>query len=409
MLRLKRAIGICLLASALLPTVAAQATTYYVATTGNDSNPGTKEKPWQTVAYAASKLVAGDTAFIMNGTYNSDTSIRIRRTGTQAAPIKLLAYPGHAPVIHFNDTDPANPKLLQFVIQETPGHNKPIAYITIEGFTFEGGAWAIHGYACNHCTIRRNWFKDQYGSAIIMWSAIDTVIDRNIVSDGGSPEKGGHGIYLAGSRYVITNNLIYGSQGYGIQMNGTMAFNAPDFPSQDYSDTKDALIANNVLAYSKKGAGIVIWGPRVTNARIENNIFYENWQSSGSGVNGINWVRCCSTGVQIRNNIFYATAPGATAWIGGAVQEVHYTQSGNLVNTDNPQFTNAPAALPASPNFALNERSPAIDKGLLLTTTRIDFDGTTRPQGRAYDIGAYEYSAGNNTKSPAAPIALQVN
>jgi hypothetical protein len=68
----------------------------------------------------------------------------------------------------------------------------------------------------------------------------------------------------------------------------------------------------------------------------------------------------------------------------------------------NPAFVNAPAILPASPNFALTERSPARDADLPLAVTRTTFDGTPRPQQRAYDIGAYKYKAGGDVKSPAA-------
>lgn len=75
MLQLKHAIGACILASALLPSIPAHAATYYVATTGNNSNPGTSSKPWKTVAYAVDKMVAGDTTYVRGGrtttTFNS--------------------------------------------------------------------------------------------------------------------------------------------------------------------------------------------------------------------------------------------------------------------------------------------------------------------------------------------------
>jgi hypothetical protein len=413
MLRLKLKICVYMLATALFPTVATQAATYYVSPNGNDSNSGTEAAPFRTIKKGAQVLRAGDTTYIKNGTYVESNFVRIYHGGTKEAPVKLKAYPGHSPVLRFPVVDPNNLTYPQFVVQQSPGHNTPIGWVTIEGLTFEYGYWGIHAYACNHCTFRRNWFKDQFGSGILIWSAIDTVIDGNIVSEAGSFRSDGsgraHGIYLTGSRYVITNNLIYGSATYAIQLNGNIAFKASDFPNEEYSDTKDAIIANNVLAYSVKGSGIVIWGTRATNARIENNIFYENWQSGPSSYpNGINWIDCCSTGVQIRNNIFYASGSGGTAWIyGSAVEGIHYTKSGNLVNTDNPRFINAPAILPPSPNFKLTEWSPAIDNGLLLTVARTDFDGATRPQRRAYDIGAYEYSTGNDTASPAAPMGLQ--
>jgi hypothetical protein len=61
------------------------------------------------------------------------------------------------------------------------------------------------------------------------------------------------------------------------------------------------------------------------------------------------------------------------------------TVSNNLDNTD-PQFVNAAAF-----NFALLAGSPAIDAGVTLSYVTNDFLGTSRPQGAAYDIGAFEF------------------
>ena len=416
MLRLMGALGAYILASALVPSIAAHAATYYVATTGSDSNPGTEEKPWRTVAYATLKLTAGDTIYVKNGTY-TEGMIYIKQSGTASAPAKLLAYPGHAPVISFSDCGVACPaeqrKNLRIIIQVYPGHNKEVAWITVEGLTLQNGVNGIRWYNCRNCTIRRNWIRNTYGSGILGTGGVDNVIDRNIIEGAGDPVTGAHGLYLNGSRYVITNNLIYGTEKYHIQLNGTADPNdTVNYAGPEFAKTENVTVANNVLAYSRLAAGVVIWGKWVNNARIENNIFYQNGQDAGT-IQGINWVSCCSTGVQIRNNIFYGTAPRPTIWISSTATEgVNYTQSGNLIHTSNPMFMNGPATLPASPNFRLTERSPAIDQGLLperspglpLATTRIDFNGTTRPQGRTYDIGAYEYSTGNDTQSPAAPI-----
>jgi len=51
----------------------ASATTYYVAKTGSNSNPGTEVSPWLTISYAvgaSSPVTTGDTIVVKNGTYN---------------------------------------------------------------------------------------------------------------------------------------------------------------------------------------------------------------------------------------------------------------------------------------------------------------------------------------------------
>jgi len=50
-------------------TVPASGNTYYVATTGKDSNSGTSASPWASPAYGASQLKPGDTLIIMGGKY----------------------------------------------------------------------------------------------------------------------------------------------------------------------------------------------------------------------------------------------------------------------------------------------------------------------------------------------------
>ena len=55
----------------LLPALVS-ATTYYVSTTGNDTNPGTQTQPWKTIQKAADTMVAGDTVKIQPGTYTME-------------------------------------------------------------------------------------------------------------------------------------------------------------------------------------------------------------------------------------------------------------------------------------------------------------------------------------------------
>ncbi|MCY9656807.1 RICIN domain-containing protein [Paenibacillus chondroitinus] len=66
--------------------------TYYVATTGNDSNAGTLSSPFKSIAKAASVMVAGDTCIIRGGTYRE--VIQPTKSGTAGNPITYKAYAG---------------------------------------------------------------------------------------------------------------------------------------------------------------------------------------------------------------------------------------------------------------------------------------------------------------------------
>lgn len=439
-IRLTRVSSACIFASALLTTVsgcqhyfgAAHAATYYVATTGNNSNPGTESQPWLTVAYAVSTMVAGDTTYVRGGTYN-EGSILFGRSGRQSAPIRLLNYPNESPIIQFIDPNSSSNRI---EIKNARRFNRAIGWITIEGFEIRNGYEGIKYYNLHDSTIRRNWIRDNLGQGILGVGGTRVLIDRNIISHNGdfslcastpSACNKEHGIYANGSAIVVTNNLIYDNLSYGITLNGssTSAYDPAKFAGPEFANSYDWVIANNTFAYNNYRAGIVVWGGTCDNTRIENNIFYEN-TARARFAQGIDFTSAGrSTGIQIRNNHFYASGSGGTAALSSGAPADLVT-SGNVVNVSDPAFVNAPAELPVSPNFSLTARSPAIDKGLtpsgellgktlrtafddaLLNARRTDFAGTTRPQGRAYDIGAHEYRADDNAQSPDRVENVQI-
>ncbi len=413
--RLKRGIGICVLASAFVGPLAAHAVTYYVAKTGNNSNLGTSAQPWRTVAYAVSKMVAGDTTYVQGGIYK-ERLIRFGKSGTLSAPIKLLNAPGQSPAIECEDGGPIiqteryprPTNAYMILLQNFSGNNKPIGWITIEGFEIRNCYYAIKFYNAYDLTIRHNWIHHGFpASAILGVGGTRVLIEGNIINHNAYMEgrRGGYGLYANGSKYTVVNNVFYDNAGYAIQLNGSDSamYDPAKYAGPEFAGSVKWIIANNTFAYQMRKPAIVVWGGRCSNARIENNIFYENCVTcSGDDVQGIDFAWSTSTGITIRNNLAFASGPGGMKFLGsGATEWVHYTQSGNIVNTLNPNFVNAPAALPSPPNFALTSRSPSIDKGLLLAETRIAVDGTPRPQGHAYDIGAYEYKPGVGTEPPA--------
>lgn len=65
------------------------------------------------------------------------------------------------------------------------------------------------------------------------------------------------------------------------------------------------------------------------------------------------------------------------------------TDGGGLV-TDDPLYTSESTP----PDYELQSGSPCIDAGKTIAAVTVDYAGTSRPQGSAYDIGAYEFASG---------------
>lgn len=74
--------------------------TFYMAPDGADSSDGTIGTPWRTLLGASRHLTAGDTLYVRGGTYTDPGGYNWAATasGTAAAPISVLAYPGELPL-----------------------------------------------------------------------------------------------------------------------------------------------------------------------------------------------------------------------------------------------------------------------------------------------------------------------
>ena len=134
-----------------------------------------------------------------------------------------------------------------------------------------------------------------------------------------------------------------------------------------------------------------IWGGSgAPGTKYWNNTIYG---VQGTGLNP-NQDGTVSSG-EVRNNIVY----GSTANIGTFSGLM---ASNNIVDGTNPLFVNVGAS-----NFHLQASSPAINTGITISQVTTDFDGLSRPQGSAYDIGAFEFSQGAPPPAPPTYVFIQ--
>jgi len=91
---------------------------YYVATDGDDSNPGTIDQPWRDVDRAVDQLGAGDTLYFRGGTYSQSFDVESFAAGTSESPITLSACPGEAAILDYSGMASGDPIWLkgQYVV-----------------------------------------------------------------------------------------------------------------------------------------------------------------------------------------------------------------------------------------------------------------------------------------------------
>jgi parallel beta-helix repeat protein len=397
--------------------------TLFVSTGGDDANDGSEASPWRTLQHAADQVQAGDTVVVRAGNY---VGFYLDADGTAANPIVFRGEPGAA-ITQRNAVTPDGINL------------EGADYVTIEGFTVNGmPRTGIRSVSNHHVTIRNNQLDSNYRWGILTGFSYDLLIEGNVATR----SQVEHGIYVSnsGDRPIIRNNTIWGNHANGIHMNGDASLGGDGIIS-------GALVEGNVIYDNGRGGGSGINCDGVQNSIIRNNLIYNTHASGislyridgGGGASGnlvVNntvivaadgrWalnIQSGSTGNTVRNNILYSyhsfrgsidisadsltgfssdynmlmnrmTTDGATTrqsltqWQASTGQDQH-----SLVATPGEVFVSAT-------DFHLPDGSPAIDVGTSQFAPDIDFEGTARPSGSGYDIGADEYEGSQPPPPP---------
>jgi hypothetical protein len=117
----------------------------------------------------------------------------------------------------------------------------------------------------------------------------------------------------------------------------------------------------------------IVFNQNVPAAQIINNIF-----SDVGGAHGDSYLF-------VGTNSMDFTAANNDMWMSNGSQPGTWGSNATHV-TESPQFVDLTWL-----NFHLDASSPMIDAGQTLSQIKHDYDGVSRPQGDAYDFGAFEY------------------
>ncbi|MGZ3771285.1 MAG: right-handed parallel beta-helix repeat-containing protein [Bdellovibrio sp.] len=441
----------------------AQATTYYVSTSGSDSNNGTSTStPFRTISAGLSNAQStGDIVYVMTGTYAETVSV-------DQSGITLSAYPNNAPVIdggtslpnrdwgvlisvngsnnivsgfEVRNSNRSGAYLGGYGIQVQGAHNtiskmnvhhtwstgfivdgdynivedSSVSQATLNNSTNPGAqnwgsglsaarnhsASALKPGITSYTIFRRNKVFDNWGEGLSCFEADHCTMEDNIVYDNWSTN-----IYISDATNCLAQrNMIYKSSDTGNPFGGTGISLADEVSSVPRSTNN--IIINNFIY----NAGIdafswtIVSGSGLTNALIANNTIVDGSLNTGN----------INSNSQIRNNIILGGNSSVTSSSGLTFSNNNWAvtppaaASSTNVNGD-PQIartgsTSAGALTPAY--FKIAASSPVINKAMPLNNVLTDFFNVTR--GPAPDIGAYEFvSTSPSTLVLSAPTGLKI-
>ncbi len=364
------------------------ASNFYVSVQGNDNNVGTISSPWRTMQKGVGVLKAGDTLFVREGVYVEVVTIGTFNSGSDNAPVVVMAYQGESPVIDEKGVLPSSDwaalltlsgnyiHVSGFEVRNTNSNNNygvlisgqhnivsrlNVHHSNTSGI-FAGGDYSVvedctvwqnvqqnanayfpsvgrqYGWSTGlaaardylgngiteHFIIRRNTVFNNWGEGLDAYEASDGIVEDNVVYDNWSVN-----LYVSNAwNIVVQRNLVYVSP-------NTVITGERRIPSNiTLSDELETALRNPSIH------------PKSRNNKIVNNLLIN------SGFSAFGWTAVNGSGLEsvlIANN----TLINGQLWIGTDAKIVHSNSSivnniffnensdpWNVGNTTNISFSN---------------------------------------------------------------------
>ena len=326
---------------------------FYVATTGNDSDPGTQAAPWRTIQHAADTARAGSTVYVRGGIYEELVSINASGNASDGF-ITFRSAPGETAVLDAAHFTPSGRSAVLTI------GNK--SYVRIEGFEIRNFRTAEHRLtplgisvfgAGSHIELLRNNVhhieqtfngrdapgRGGNGFGIAVYGTDAKTPIRKLVIDGnevhhlktGSSES----LVVNGNvtNFRITHNVVHDNNNIGIDVIG-FERTAPD-PAVDQA--RDGIVSGNLVynitsrgnpAYGNDENSDGIYVDGGTRILIEQNVMHD--VDFGIELASEHKDRATSY-ITARNNLIYHCHTAGVS-IGGYAPERGHTEHSRVVN-----------------------------------------------------------------------------
>jgi len=327
---------------------------FFVAPSGNVTNPGTAALPWPSISVALSNALGGDIISVLPGTYS------------EAVVVELSGSPESPTVIR-------SPLKWDANLKGSPSHGIYIAdgvtNVVIDGLQVQDAA--IDGVKVGSwATVRNCWIHHSRHQGIAAHNTQQTVIEYNLVELNGTDPTLDHGMYLSGTNVIIRGNVVRRNKTYGCQI----------YADPPASSANCQFYGN--LVYGNRDA-LTVWSPTLqTNYVFNNTLIADRYvliadRGTVCATNNIlvgtkaRQVLCAEEGASIRADYNLTPVPGRQ-------------RGAHDVVVADPGFVNPAAGL-----YWLRPNSPAWGAAFEQLNPPPDFFG--RKRSRVLSIGAFPF------------------
>jgi parallel beta-helix repeat protein len=458
---LKQLPAIFILAGFLSQATSAWATTYYAAPNGSGTS-CTIESPCA-LNSGLGKLVAGDTLYLREGTYNQLVSFS--KNGTSESRITISGYSGETAIIDGYYSIPSG--CYDFLVTihgsyvtfrdirvqnsygsgiATGGATTGVQFINvILDYTGETGLvlGGSHNLA-DHVTVTRN--GQRYGSGCGTWgSALCTVGSDNTIQNSLTYDNRGEGLnaYSSSRNSIIQDNVSYNNRAVGLYLDSSsgatvrrnLVYYSPGWNlssarcltiGAETGQASNLTIVNNLLMGGFVNLETDSNLTQLTNVTIAHNTFVNARGDLSSGYNmGVYFRSNLSTFINsvFKNNIVVEEASGRvpifvpSSHPGLAFSHNNWNKA-PLVSAQgtgdviaDPKLAKTGFTGPGQLTgkyFMIPSDSPACDRGQVIGSVSDDFFGKERPVGIYPDIGGYEYRGETESDLMKQPANLRI-
>lgn len=425
---------------AAFPALSSKA--FFVATNGNDNNPGTQSAPFRTLRKAGSVATAGYTVYIRGGVYYE--RLTISNSGTETSPIRFEAYPGETPVIDGQNTIPSSWSGLVYLygdwtqVSGLEVRNSKYWGVAMRGrhstaenlyvhHNLDMGIWVGGDYSIaqnnrvwrnalsnengarlygswgtgisaardvvdgltQNAIIRNNTVWENWGEGVSTFEASGTLIEGNVVHDSYSTN-----IYISDATnvtckrnlvYMTTSSYVYGKgSNVGIMMGDEV-----------YKPASSGIKVIDNLAYGNRRN--FYWWQGTKGGGMDNVLIAYNTFVNSTGVANVVIQNGSHQNVRFESNVVQQDSTSVA--VAAMTTNTQVVLTNNLWSraTSRPGSAavigDAKLSRAGSPSdaawYKLNNNSPAINKGKVSTDVTQDY--FLQPRGTNPDIGGAEY------------------